>query len=166
MDGRILSFQQPDDSQLTIQSCIAKCSNLGFSVAGMQYSSQCFCDNFVRRGGELASDDAQCSSACAGNPAQKCGGGNRNSIYSNNTELEVIPVPSPQSTNLTGDWHYVGCIRDDAPDGVRALPYQIILKTNNSANNCISQCSAFGYNAGGLEYGECPQESMTAASTC
>jgi len=117
----------------------------------MQYSYQCFCDNFIRNGGELASDDSQCSNSCAGNPAQRCGGGSRNSIYSNITELEVYPVPTPQETNLTGDWHYEGCIRDDATE--RALPYQIILNTNNSANNCISQCSAFGYNAGGMEYG-------------
>lgn len=151
MNGRILNFQQPDDQQLTVQSCIQKCSNLGYSVAGMQWSYQCFCDNFVRNGGALASSDSECSSNCAGNAQQKCGGGNRNSIYSNNTQLQVFPVPAPQITNLTGSWKYMGCLRDDATD--RALPYQIILNSNNSANNCISQCAKFGYNGGGMEYG-------------
>lgn len=77
------------------------------------------------------------------------------SVWSNNTDVTVYPVPAPQKTNLTGRWKYAGCLRDDA-EGVRALPYQIILTKNNSATNCISQCSAFGYSAGGMEYGnEC-----------
>lgn len=146
-NGRILSVQQPDSNSLTIQSCISKCSSFGYTVAGMQYSSQCFCDNFLRNGATNTSD-SDCSMACAGNSGQKCGAGNRDSVYSNTT-LTVYPVPSPQKTNLTGSWAYAGCLKDDAE--TRALPYQIILEKNNTANNCISQCSAFGYNAGGLQ---------------
>lgn len=146
-----MSNQQPDDNQLTVESCINKCVSLGYSVAGLQYFYQCFCDDILRNGAELASDDAQCNTACAGNSTQMCGGPNRNSVYTNNTELTVYPVPTQQKTNLTGSWQYSGCLQDNAV--TRVLPYQIILSTNNSANNCISQCSDFGYNAGGLEFG-------------
>lgn len=95
--------------------------------------------------------------ACAGNPNELCGAGNRLSVYSNSTaNLTVYQVPTVQKTGLPKFWQYNGCLHDDAPDGLRALPYQIILNNNNSANNCISQCSNFGYMYGGMEYGnEC-----------
>lgn len=149
-----MANEQGDNDQLTIESCIASCSNLGYSVAGVEYSKQCFCDNFLRNAATKASE-ADCNMPCGGNPNQKCGAGDRLSIYSNSTaDLTVYPVPSVQKTNLTGSWKYAGCLRDDAAQ--RALPYQIILNNNNTANNCISQCSAFGYSSGGLEYGnEC-----------
>jgi hypothetical protein len=37
---------------------------------------------------------------------------------------------------------------------VRTLPWQLILTNNNSASNCLLQCSEFGYNAAGMEYGD------------
>jgi hypothetical protein len=44
--------------------------------------------------------------------------------------------------------------RDDAV--ARTFPYQIIMNDNNTATNCLSLCSEFGYGAGGMEYGyEC-----------
>ncbi|KAF2192285.1 copper radical oxidase [Zopfia rhizophila CBS 207.26] len=150
--GRIMANGQNDNNQLTIESCISTCSDLGYSVAGLQYSVQCFCDNFLRNAATKA-PESDCNMACSGNSGEKCGAGGRMSVYSNAT-LQVFPVPAVQKTNLTGSWTYAGCLRDDAQ--TRALPYQIILKNNNTANNCISQCSAFGYNAGGMEYGiEC-----------
>ncbi|KAF2752327.1 copper radical oxidase [Sporormia fimetaria CBS 119925] len=150
--GRILAFQQPDDPNLTVESCISRCSGLGFSIAGLQYSYQCFCDDFIRNAGQLAAQDSECSASCSGSPSQKCGAGNRNSIYTNNTELITYPVPIPQRNNLPGSWKYAGCLTEDYPN--RLLDYQIILSKNNSATNCISQCSKFGFDAGGMEYGD------------
>lgn len=44
---RILNNQQPDDQQMTVASCTKKCADAGFEIAAMEYSYQCFCDNFV-----------------------------------------------------------------------------------------------------------------------
>ena len=88
---------------------------------------------------------------CGGNKNEICGAGNRLSVYSNGT-ITVLPVPVAQNTSLPGSWAYQGCYSEGS--GVRALPYQIIQPQNNSAANCISQCSAFGYMYGGMEYGE------------
>ncbi|KAF2876886.1 hypothetical protein BDV95DRAFT_673780 [Massariosphaeria phaeospora] len=150
--GRVMANEQGQDSNLTVESCIAICDMLGYVLAAMEYSVQCFCDDFLRNAATKASE-ADCSMSCGGNPNEKCGAGNRLSVYSNNNEpLTVYPLPSIQKTNLSGSWQYAGCLRDDAEE--RALPYQIILTTNNTANNCISQCSAFGYTSGGMEYGK------------
>ncbi|KAF2258383.1 hypothetical protein CC78DRAFT_587230 [Lojkania enalia] len=147
--GRIMSTQLPDDPDLTVELCVSRCSAQGYSVAGMQFARQCFCDNVLRNAATSA-PESECNMACAGDSSEMCGAGNRDSVYANTT-LIVNPVPSVQKTNLTTNWTYAGCLRDDYfPE--RALPYQIILANNNTANNCISQCSAFGYNAGGMEY--------------
>lgn len=91
--------------------------------------------------------------ACGGDATEKCGAGNRLSVYSNSTDPIVAnPVPSTQTGNLTGSWQYLGCYKDN--QGARALPYQIILSNNNTANNCIKQCSDYGYEIGGMEYGD------------
>jgi len=76
-----MSNQQPDDAQLTVGSCVAKCIALDFEVAGMEYGVQCFCGNYLRNGAVLAASDSQCAMSCPGNSAEKCGDGNRLSVY-------------------------------------------------------------------------------------
>lgn len=39
---RVMQNQQPDDAQMTVASCSNKCAKLGYDVAGMEYSTQCF----------------------------------------------------------------------------------------------------------------------------
>jgi hypothetical protein len=39
------------------------------------------------------------------------------------------------------------------PDGARVFPWEIDNMNNNSASGCLSQCAAFGYTAGGMEFG-------------
>ena len=40
------------------------------------------------------------------------------------------------------------------PPGARVFPlYELFLTTNNSAEACLSTCSAFGYPAAGMEFG-------------
>lgn len=135
---------------MTVESCVNTCIGLGYTVAGMEYSRQCFCDNYVRNGGANTTD-SDCNMPCAGNSTEMCGAGNRLSVYSN-APLQVFQPPIQQKTNLTGYWQYAGCISDSTNS--RTLPYQMILTNNNSANNCLATCSQYGFAAGGMEYGD------------
>lgn len=145
--GRIMNNQQDDSTTNSNQVCIDKCIGLGFSVAGTQYASQCFCDNFIRNGAALTAD-ADCNMACSGKPSEKCGAGNRMTIYSNTT-LKVYQPPAIQKTNLPGDWQYKGCILDvQVP---RSLKWQIELPQTNTATACLSRCQEYGYGAAGME---------------
>ena len=48
-----------------------------------------------------------------------------------------------------------GCLlRFREPGAVRVFPYQVIFPHNNSAANCLTQCSTFGYPAAGMEAGD------------
>ncbi len=153
LNGRIMQGPFADTGTMTIQSCVDTCAGLGYKVAGLQYYSQCFCDNQLRNGATAATDEAQCNTACSGDAQQKCGGPNRDSVYANG-ELKVIVPASSQNESLPGSWKYKGCLIDAALEIGRSLPMQVIYKTENDATTCLSQCQKFGYNAAGMEYGE------------
>lgn len=40
------------------------------------------------------------------------------------------------------------------PGAIRVFPYQVIFPYNNTAQNCLTQCSTFGYPAAGMENGD------------
>lgn len=108
--GRILSAQSADSATLTVESCVSACIALGYSIVGMEYYTQCFCGNAMINQAALATSDTECNTACGGNPAEMCGGGDRMSIYSNQTTLVIRPVPETQLTVLPGSWNYSGCL--------------------------------------------------------
>jgi hypothetical protein len=145
-------IQENDNPTMTIESCISQCSSLGYMVAGMEYSDQCFCDDYVRNNASLASSDSQCAMTCAGNTNEICGGPNLLSVYSNAT-ITVLPPPTVQTTNLPGSWVYKGCLQDNV-NNTRTFPYMLTYATNNSATACLSRCQEYGFQAAGMEYGE------------
>ena len=150
--GRILINQQADNPQLTVESCVAACKGAGYTIAGAEYSTQCFCGNNIINGGAKATSEADCGMTCGGNANEKCGGPNRMSIYATGT-VTVLAPPKPQSSGLPTGWNYAGCITEGT-NNRRSLQYQLILPQTNSAQNCLVQCSTYGYTAGGMEYGE------------
>ena len=109
-NGRVLPFQLPDNSSLTVESCVQSCYQLGYSVAGAEYSTQCFCGNAIYAGGVLASSDTDCNMPCGGNAKEMCGAGNRLSTYSNAT-LKTYQPAVVQTSGLPGSWTYDGCYK-------------------------------------------------------
>jgi hypothetical protein len=65
------------DRNMTTQLCISTCRDKGFSHAGTQYSSYCFCGNKFGASGK--SDN--CNAKCTGNRDETCGGTWANSVY-------------------------------------------------------------------------------------
>ena len=45
-------------------------------------------------------------------------------------------------------------VHDREPGADRTFPYQIINSTSMTVESCLTQCSDFGYPAGGLEFGD------------
>jgi len=156
-NGRILNHQQADNQELTQQSCVKACASAGYTIAGMEYSVQCFCDNAIYNGGVLAAVQSDCNDPCSGDSSEICGGGNRLTLYSKG-KPQIYAPPAAQTSGLPMNWQYKGCLQDnipatqDANEILSTFPYQVIL-ANNTPTNCITQCQKYGYNAAGLEYG-------------
>ena len=64
---------------LTVEGCVSKCGESGFSIAGLQSSTQCFCGTTYSKYGRLQND--QCTMRCTGNYKEICGGVMMNSLY-------------------------------------------------------------------------------------
>ncbi len=77
-EQRDLSGFFVSSSKMTIGKCLYICKNRGFRYAGLQYSSQCFCDNSYGRYGKADN----CNMTCSGNSNEVCGGGWANSVFS------------------------------------------------------------------------------------
>jgi len=79
---RTLSGASTSSGTMTVQSCITYCKGKGYSYAGLEYASQCYCGNSVAAAmmpvtGQLGA----CDMNCAGNSTQMCGGPNALSLY-------------------------------------------------------------------------------------
>lgn len=72
-DGRTLSTGKTQDisEPMTNQLCQDLCKAEGFVFAGTEYGQECWCGNAIENS---PSESEQCIVACAGNPAQTCGG--------------------------------------------------------------------------------------------
>lgn len=84
----------------------------------------------LRFGAYLASDDAQCNTPCGGNSAQKCGGGDRLSVYSSQKMLKIIKKPAP--TEQVGNWTYQGCATSNGGQWNKPLPWKLSNETGNT----------------------------------
>ncbi|RMD45067.1 hypothetical protein DV735_g193, partial [Chaetothyriales sp. CBS 134920] len=146
--GRILT-QQPDNANLTIETCVETCVGLDNTIAGLEYSTQCFCGNAIINGGDLADDDSECDMTCGGNSSEICGGPNRMSIYAVGNLTSYDP-PTVKNTSLPGDWQYQGCLQDST---TRVFPYQTDMTNNATIEACLNLCHEYEYGAAALEFG-------------
>src|SRR6266702_150800 len=96
---------------------------------------------------------------------------NQVSVYTSRSKAAELAVPTVQRTGLPGNWQYSGFLACgdiriyampllmiyatiSEPVSSHVFPYRFTLATTNSAQNCLSQCSAFGYPAASMEYGD------------
>lgn len=107
--GRSIINGNPGNSQMTIESCVNLCAAANYTVAGMEYADECYCDDYVRNAAPKE-PSTDCNMACAGNANEMCGGPNRLTVYSDGP-LTVLSVPVTQTTGLPGNWAYVGCLQ-------------------------------------------------------
>jgi hypothetical protein len=106
VNGRALPNQVAVSGN-TIETCTAACNTAGYSLAGMEYSVECWCGNSVGAGGALATA-SDCNMPCSGNNLEFCGGPNRLTVYKN-TNAPATASPSIPST--VGLWKSLGCYR-------------------------------------------------------
>lgn len=72
-----------DNSGNSIEGCTSGCSNAGYSIAGVQNTTQCYCGNSLNSVSAVLVVDSSCRLTCPGNSGEICGGTNRLSLFSN-----------------------------------------------------------------------------------
>ncbi|KAF8856133.1 WSC-domain-containing protein [Acephala macrosclerotiorum] len=135
---------------LIVEKCISRCFNAGWTIAGVEYGDECYCDN--GNGGVFSSVDTNCTMTCSGNAAEMCSGPNLLNLYSSSA-LQVAPVPSIKKTGFNESWVYQGCFtnvdkdRDIGTNGV-----EIESLTSMTTEYCLGQCYALDYDGRKTEY--------------
>lgn len=61
---------------MTQESCSSFCAANNYDIAGVEYQSQCYCSSSSVLDITAATTSTNCNTACTGNAAQNCGGGN------------------------------------------------------------------------------------------
>lgn len=79
---RTLQYRVVIENETTLMTpdlCRNVCRSKGFVYSGVEYGSQCFCDDQIKA---IASIASGCIMACAGGGGSMCGGSSRLNIYS------------------------------------------------------------------------------------
>ena len=74
---------------MTAAACIEFCDGNGFTVAGTEYTRECFC-GFSLAPGSRTVDAAECYMPCTGNSAEPCGGPNRLNVFHHPITSHII----------------------------------------------------------------------------
>ncbi|OAG35369.1 hypothetical protein AYO21_10440 [Fonsecaea monophora] len=132
-------------TNMSIESCTAFCKQNGYFMAGMEYSSQCYCASSLT---QPLQSPLNCSQqnymVCTGNQFEYCGGQSLMQIWNDTTYSgpAIKPVPVPGSTVMSvpggGNATYQGCYMEGV--GGRALTGSSF---SNSTGMTLELCAAF-----------------------
>ncbi|GAM89397.1 hypothetical protein ANO11243_074350 [Dothideomycetidae sp. 11243] len=142
---RTLTFMAYDVTNNTIEACTSYCTNAGYSIAGVEYGTQCFCGNAIT-GYAGQTVDNGCTMPCSGNSSEICGDSNRISLFSNGPPTQYALAGTPE---FVGNYGSLFCYTE-ATTG-RALSG---ISYSDPANMTLESCAAFcnGYPYFGTEY--------------
>jgi hypothetical protein len=111
--------------------------------------------------GSVAAPASDCSFPCAGNSTQKCGAGNRLSVWaiSGTTPPKTTSAAATSTskaataTGFPTGWTAQGCWVDNA-NGGRILKNQQPDNAAQTLQTCVNTCAAAGYTIAGAEYAQ------------
>ncbi|PWW75224.1 WSC-domain-containing protein [Tuber magnatum] len=102
--GRALSKDATASSAMTPNMCQDYCTGKGYTLSGVEYSTECYCGNVLENGSSIGGSTS-CTMPCGGSPTAICGGPGALSVY-NNTAItppkQPVMIPAAAGYNLTG----------------------------------------------------------------
>lgn len=87
---------------MTIEGCIGACQSSEYTLAGVDFAREYFCDNQFDHGGGPAPDaDTGCNMVCTGNSAEICGGSNKLDLYTYQAPASTTTSSSTATSSST-----------------------------------------------------------------
>ncbi|KAE9381700.1 WSC-domain-containing protein [Stipitochalara longipes BDJ] len=71
---------EEDSPTMTAEVCMAYCKSSSYTFAGIEYTKECYCANYLNALSNKL-PDSSCDLACAGNSSQICGGDLALTVY-------------------------------------------------------------------------------------
>ncbi|ERF72227.1 hypothetical protein EPUS_02114 [Endocarpon pusillum Z07020] len=157
--GRALSGASTASADMTPQKCQTFCLSKNLPMAGLEYSTECFCGTDLGPGSTY--NQTGCSMPCGGDKTQTCGGPNRLDVY------EYPGYVKPSHPRKVGLYDFLGCYAEPATGGRALSGYSFVNATDMSAEFCVSGCAARNYTYAGAEYAKecwCGNELKSSAT--
>ncbi|KAK4969922.1 hypothetical protein LTR66_011603 [Elasticomyces elasticus] len=136
-------------------NCQTACLAAGYTFAGTEYQTQCYCGNAAPPGYMFYTEDQKkCTYSCANDATQACGGnGGYISIYydsskytPNNSTYDTTPPPPPVTVQSVGNYGYIGCY-SEGTNG-RALAAKNVAPPSGGGGFvewCAAGCQGYTY---------------------
>ncbi|KAI0880342.1 WSC-domain-containing protein [Annulohypoxylon maeteangense] len=138
---------------MTNEMCASYCQDKGFSLAGTEYSQECYCGNTITS--TIIADDDECNMKCKGDVLEVCGGSSKLSVWNITQSSKSAKASTSVLTTANGTATYLGCYTDSGSDG-RTLSKASYTSDSMTVESCASYCQAKNYALFGVEYsGEC-----------
>jgi hypothetical protein len=130
----------------TIAGCVGACANSGFTVAAVEFGTECFCGKQLANNATLVADKS-CNVVSSGNEFEYAGGSWLLSVYNSG---DLVIYTGPKLVETVGPYNSIGCWTDQG--GARTLAGKTVtLGDKTTINTCADSCT--GYNYFGTEYG-------------
>ena len=142
-DRVLVGDKYVDETGMSQGSCMVYCKSKGFTFAGIEYGTECYC-GFGLKSSSSKADDSSCNFECPGaqGTGDACGGQDYLSVF----ELDRGGADNkPQ----VGDYCYAGCYVDSVSE--RILVGSKSDGDNMTVEKCTSTCKASGFSYAGLE---------------
>lgn len=149
-NSRTLRSSQSVDggsSNMTVAGCTSACQAAGYSLAGVEFGSECWCDNNIHNSASVA--QSGCSMPCSGDPNLYCGG---------QVRLNVCQLNKSSSSGagaVPPGWQALGCYTDDVSNRTLSSSQDVQGGYSNmTVGGCLDACSSAGFLYGGLEFSQ------------
>ncbi|KAN0063950.1 hypothetical protein ACQY0O_003556 [Thecaphora frezii] len=133
----------------SVAGCALTCRARGFRYSGVEYGSECYCDNFVLNKAASGGAGAMgCSYVCPGDKTSMCGGSGRINISKDSQWQQKL-----FTVKQVSQWQFSDCYVDST--GARVLNVALTPQ-KRTVESCLEACAASNLATCGVEYGgEC-----------
>ncbi|KAK4220709.1 WSC domain-containing protein [Podospora fimiseda] len=122
---------------MTVALCANACA--GYNFFGVEYGRECFCGNRINTAnGSTPTAFSECSFDCPGNPAEKCGAGNRLNLY------RYLPAP-PTTTSVSTSSSSTATSLTFSTSTTSSTTTYVLPSTSSTTESSSSESSTSGY---------------------
>ncbi|KAJ6258332.1 hypothetical protein Dda_6372 [Drechslerella dactyloides] len=140
--SRTLPNKTRTNAGMTIEYCQDYCLTFNLPYAGVENGKECWCSDVITNNRQPG--QSGCTTSCAGDPSQSCGGGSRIGIHQYN---DWEPTTLPQEVQ---GWHYDGCWVEISGRAIKSYRYSD--NTGMTVEDCVSTCQSRGNSIAALQY--------------
>ncbi|WVQ79634.1 hypothetical protein IAT38_001734 [Cryptococcus sp. DSM 104549] len=155
--GRALASASYASSEMTQATCASYCGDKGYTLAGIEYASECWCGDILSNGASLLSTSTACTMSCSGDSTSICGGGNALTLIVSDKAVATLNAAlTGRLVTLPTGWSAAATTCVSEGTSGRALASASTASDDMTIETCLNFCGNKGFQYAGIEYGrEC-----------